>query len=130
MIQIDIEMPKSCADCPLCHCKGKDDPWNYYCSITMDDINIEEWDNIRYNTCPLKEVPTELLVEPCEDTISRQSVIDAFHTWFRDGFDEDRPWNSTHVLAAVEGTPPVHQKHKWETCLNVRCHMDAFTRTL
>lgn len=52
-------MPKSCADCPLCHCKGKDDPWNYYCSITMYDINIEEWDNIRYNTCPLKEVLTE-----------------------------------------------------------------------
>jgi hypothetical protein len=43
-------------------------------------------------------------------------VIDAFHTWFRDGFDEDKWWNSTHVLAAIEGIPSVHQKHKWETC--------------
>ena len=49
-------MPKSCADCPVCHCKGKDDPWNYYCVATMDDINIEEWDKERYITCPLKSV--------------------------------------------------------------------------
>lgn len=54
--------------------------------------------------------------EPCENAISRQAVIDAFHTWFRDGFDEDKWWNSTHVLAAIEGIPSVHQKHKWETC--------------
>ena len=40
------------------------------------------------------------------DLISRQSAIDALHTWFRDGFDEDRWWNSTHVLAAIEGLPP------------------------
>ena len=39
------------------------------------------------------------------DTISRQAAIDALHTWFRDGFDEDRWWNSTHVLAALEGLP-------------------------
>jgi len=39
------------------------------------------------------------------DLISRQAAIDALHTWFRDGFDEDRWWNSTHVLAAIEGLP-------------------------
>ena len=50
------------------------------------------------------------------DTISRQAVIDALHTWFRDGFDEDKWWNSTHVLAAIEGLHPVQQEHKWETC--------------
>lgn len=51
-----MEMPESCANCPICHCKGKDDPWNYYCDGTMDDINIEEWDRERYITCPLKSI--------------------------------------------------------------------------
>ena len=50
------------------------------------------------------------------DAISRQAAIDALHTWFMDGFDEDKWWNSTHVLAAIEGLPSVHQEHKWETC--------------
>ena len=50
------------------------------------------------------------------DLISRQAAIDALHTWFRDGFDEDKWWNSTHVLAAIEGLHPVQQEHKWETC--------------
>ena len=51
-----------------------------------------------------------------DDLISRQAAIDALHTWFRDGFDEDKWWNSTHVLAAIEGLHPVQQEHKWETC--------------
>ena len=52
------------------------------------------------------------------DMISRQAAIDAFHTWFRDGFDEDKWWNSTYVLAAIEGLPSVQQEHKWETCFD------------
>lgn len=51
-----------------------------------------------------------------KDLIERQAAIDALHTWFRDGFDEDKWWNSTHVLAAIEGLPSVQQEHKWETC--------------
>ena len=43
-----------------------------------------------------------------DDLISRQAAIDALHTWFKDGFDEDKWWNSTHVLAAIEGLPPAH----------------------
>lgn len=39
------------------------------------------------------------------DLISRQAAIDALHTWFKDGFEEDKWWNSTHVLAAIEGLP-------------------------
>ena len=39
------------------------------------------------------------------DLISRQAAIEALHVWFRDGFDEDKWWNSTHVLAAIEGLP-------------------------
>ena len=50
------------------------------------------------------------------DLIERRAVIDALHTWFRDGFDEDKWWNSTHVLAAIEGLPSAQQRDKWETC--------------
>lgn len=50
------------------------------------------------------------------DCISRQALIDALHTWFRDGFNEDKWWNSTHVLAAIEGMSPAQQGYKWETC--------------
>lgn len=51
-----------------------------------------------------------------DDYISRRDAIDALHTWFRDGFDEDKWWNSTHVLAAIEGLPSAQQGYKWETC--------------
>jgi len=50
------------------------------------------------------------------DTISRQAAIDALHTWFRDGFDEDRWWNSTHVLAAIEGLPSAQPEQRWIPC--------------
>ena len=40
------------------------------------------------------------------DLISRQAAIDALNTRFKDGFNEDKWWNSTHVLAAIEGLPP------------------------
>ena len=63
-----MEMPESCSECPICHCKGKDDPWNYYCSATMNDINVQEWDLTRYNNCPLKSV--EGLIEKIEQAKS------------------------------------------------------------
>ena len=50
-----------------------------------------------------------------DDTISRQAVIDALHTCFSDGFDGDKWWNSTHVLAAIEGLPPAQPER---TCVN------------
>ena len=65
-------MLKSCADCPVCHCKGKDDPWNYYCVATMDDINIEEWDKERYITCPLKSI--DGLIEKMEQLHTQENA--------------------------------------------------------
>ena len=50
------------------------------------------------------------------DYISRQAVIDALHTWFRDGFDEDKWWNSTHVLAAIESLPSAQPEQRWIPC--------------
>ena len=54
------------------------------------------------------------LAEVGTDCISRQQAIEAFRTYFMDGFDEDKWWNSTHVLAAIEGLPPAEPKRgRW-----------------
>lgn len=50
--------------------------------------------------------PLNAEIDTDSDTISRAKAIEALHTWFRNGFDEDRWWNSTHVLAVIEGLPP------------------------
>ena len=73
-----------------------------------------------------------------DDLISRQAAIDALHTRFKDGFNEDKWWNSTHVLAAIEGLPPAQPEIirckdckyrdenwrrvsvKWLPCMDVR----------
>ena len=54
MIVIDMDMPKSCCECPMCHPKGKDEPWNYACFQEMMDINLDEWDEKRHPNCPIK----------------------------------------------------------------------------
>ena len=51
------------------------------------------------------------------DLISRQAVIDAFHHRFlQKGFEKDRWWNSTHVLAAIEGLPSVDIPPEHDGC--------------
>lgn len=53
-----------------------------------------------------------------DDVISRQAAVDALHRWFADiGFEEDRWWNSTHVLAAIKSVPsaqPERKKGYWK----------------
>ena len=46
------------------------------------------------------------------DLISRQQAFDALHCRFADGFEEDRWWNSTHVIAALKGLPAVPPERK------------------
>lgn len=67
MITIDMEMPKSCLECPMY------DNYNYYCTLYSFGIPV------RYNRdgstrpewCELEELPK------CEDAVSRQAAIDA-----------------------------------------------------
>ena len=54
MIVIDMDIPTSCCECPICHPKGKDEPWNYACFQGMMDINLDEWDEKRHPNCPIK----------------------------------------------------------------------------
>ena len=63
--------------------------------------------------------------EQMSDLIDRQEAIDALHTWFRDGFDEDKWWNSTHVLAAIEGLPPA-QPEPCEDAVSRKAVKDGF----
>ena len=44
-----------------------------------------------------------------DELISRQAAIDTLHQYFADGFEEDRWWNSTHVLAALKALPSAQQ---------------------
>lgn len=55
MIQIDIDMPKSCLGCPCSH--GYDDSpfWDVWCMLLHRYIAEFETDR-RQEDCPLKEV--------------------------------------------------------------------------
>ena len=46
------------------------------------------------------------------DCISRQQTFDALHCRFADGFEEDRWWNSTHVIATLKELPSVQPERK------------------
>ena len=54
MIAINMEMPKSCSDCNMTTCKGRDEPWNYVCSINLKDIDFNETERAEH--CPLTEI--------------------------------------------------------------------------
>ena len=51
MIQIDMEMPATCYDCPFCHdcCSC--------CLVENSEFDFEICDEQRMPYCPLKEVP-------------------------------------------------------------------------
>lgn len=56
-----------------------------------------------------------------DDLISRNALMDALHDHFLDGFEEDRWWNSTHVLAAIEGLPSAQSNgHLCRNCKYVK----------
>lgn len=59
----DMEMPKNCGECNLTACKGYDEPWNYCCSVTLTDINLN--DTTKPSDCPLVEI------EPLTDSEQR-----------------------------------------------------------
>ena len=70
MIQIDIEMPKDCDECPLCHRAFDGNETRLAC------YGLGVWclgDEGRLDNCPLHEVTDS-------DTISRQAVLDAVDT--------------------------------------------------
>jgi len=53
----------------------------------------------------LEEQPNEHTETHECDYISRKAVLDALHSYFANGFDGDKWWNSTYVLDAVNRVP-------------------------
>ena len=59
MVQIDIEMPHDCEDCPLLY----DSLW---CKVTGDDVKFDKdgyYVNTRLPNCPLKEIDKDKSLE-------------------------------------------------------------------
>ena len=81
-----------------------------------------EWLKTHFNTTeakiygqPQSEKRTEERTETHEcDCISRKAVLDALHSYFAEGFNEDRWWNSTYVLDAITKAPSVAPQPKKE----------------
>ena len=56
MIQIDIEMPKSCLDCPLKTVEEDVYGWYFYwCPPIRTAIRGKKYAKQRFRKCPLKE---------------------------------------------------------------------------
>ena len=79
-----------------------------------------EWLKEHFNTTEAKLYgqPSERTEERTEthecDCISREAVLDALHSCFAEGFNEDRWWNSTYVLDAINKAPSVNPQPQTE----------------
>lgn len=60
----DFEMPSCCGECNLTACKGYDEPWNYCCSVTLTDINLN--DTTKPSDCPLVDIEERKVGEWCK----------------------------------------------------------------
>lgn len=90
MIQIDMEMPKDCEECPLCHRAFDGNETRLAC------YGLGGWclgDERRLDNCPLHEV-TDV------DTISRQATINAIQNHFNPTGAELSP-DLASVLAGI-----------------------------
>ena len=56
MVQIDIDIPKSCAMCPLL---VPTTPDVAYCKLTGNIADVESFDEMRLKDCPMREVNDE-----------------------------------------------------------------------
>lgn len=75
--------------------------------MSMNDFDAM-WDIV------VKMPPVEPKPKTSEDCISRKAAIDALHRYFAEGFNEDRWWNSTYVLDAINKVPSVTPQPKEE----------------
>ena len=103
MIQIDIEMPKTCCDCPL-H-DGEYGWCNLNYDITMD---CEE----RPKECPLHEVTDT-------DTISRQWLMECVNEgWIK--FDTEKDKNIfIHLVRDIAPSVQPEQRLSCKNCIHL-----------
>lgn len=56
MVQIDIEMPKSCDVCPFVA-----SDWSCNCYVAdCYQVDVSDYEKVRHPCCPLREVQNEL----------------------------------------------------------------------
>lgn len=121
-VQIDIEMPIYCYDCP-CH-NGE----NGRCNITGDST----FDKRPFD-CPLKEVKSKM-----DDLINRQEAIDAIRasTSKYTGFMGMEMYTDDDAVEAINDVPsaePERKKGKWivtdrdENCNCSECGKDPLS---
>jgi len=86
-------------------------------------------------------ITEDMIVKPHEDDLIRRvDAINTLHEYFKEGFDSDKWWNSTHVLCALNDAPTVDAVEvvRCKDCINwnrdtikhkrvVRVHTNDFT---
>ena len=70
MIQIDMELPKSCSDCCFSSCKGR--LGEFYCDITTYDVDMES--DQRDINCPLKVTTNRDAWRSCQKMLNDLSA--------------------------------------------------------
>lgn len=60
--------------------------------------------------------------EPCEDAVSRLEIIRNLHKYFKEGFEQDKWWNSGHVIHAIMDAPSVTPKQRTGKWIRLDMH--------
>lgn len=106
MIQIDMEMPKTCGQCL---CAMKDYDYNTArCRLKYDlcfEANSRDYSNRRLDGCPLHEVTAD------PDTVSRQAVYDTLTEYYHHSTDIQHK----ALAEAISRVPPSQSRPhgKW-----------------
>ena len=104
MIQIDnMEMPKSCGDCPLTFC----DAGGYYCGVNENaKYSIDVNDTERDSRCPLKEVTNN----EAEKTLEHiQRIVDDY------SYDKAKGWWNIQQALRQYGEYKKYKEQKGES---------------
>lgn len=86
-----------------------------YADDTEDDYFTGCYSGVNRSIDAIKALPTAQ-PEPCEDAVSRLEIVRNLHKYFKEGFEQDKWWNSGHVIHAIMDAPsatPKQRTGKW-----------------
>ena len=118
MIQIDMEMPKTCEDCPfhVYHSGGQ-----YVCKATplLYPMNLANYKDGRKDFCPLKEVPSGEWIptsetmpdNPSEDVLVCDIDGDIYKAYLSDydGWKRSEDFEKVKNVVAWQPLPPAYK---------------------
>ena len=91
MIQIDMDIPKTCDDCPFHrYHSGK----NYVCVATplFYPMNLTNYKDGRKDFCPLKEASQEPILDKVKEVVAK---------WKVDNFTDGYAWDCMKEIANI-----------------------------